>query len=86
MRKIIIAYIVCIALAFLIVPWHGQERVKDKKSTKTVKINAGYGLLFSPPANATEINFKQVGFEVVGLTLIAGTAALYVRAKEKSRA
>ena len=76
-KYLVIAYCIGLALLFTFVPWTVSAKASGRKSP--VIRNVSYGWIFAPPPGATEIKYKQVVFEVIGLSAIAGIAYWYIR-------
>ena len=77
LKYLVFAYCIGLALLFTFVPWNVSAKASGRKSP--VIRNVGYGWIFAPPAGATEIKYKQVVFEVIGLSAIACVAFWYIR-------
>ena len=76
-KYLVIAYSIGLALLFTFVPWTVSAKASGRKSP--VIRNVSYGWIFAPPPGASEIKYKQVMFEVIRLSAIAGIAYWYIR-------
>ena len=76
-KYLVIAYCIGLVLIFTIVPWNVSTKTSARKTPAVRSVS--YGLIFAPPPGATEIKYKQVVFEVIGLSAIAGIAYWYIR-------
>lgn len=76
-KFLVIAYCIGLVLIFTIVPWNVSTKTSARKTPAVRSVS--YGLIFAPPPGATEIKYKQVLFEVIGLSAIAGVTLWYIR-------
>ena len=76
-KFLVIAYCIGLALLFTFVPWNVSAKASGRKTPAVRSVS--YGLIFAPPPGATEIKYKQVVFELIGLSAIAGVAYWYIR-------
>lgn len=76
-KILIIAYCIGLVIVFSIVPWNIAYKSGVRKAPAIHSVS--YGLIFAPPLGATEIKYKQVLFELVGLSAVAGVGYWYLK-------
>jgi hypothetical protein len=80
-RKVVIAYLVAIAIAILFVPWKAEIR----NESVAYRVDKGYSLIILPPVPAASIDYGRVILEMMGITALAGVAYLFAGVPGKSR-